>query len=43
MRKHDGGQQLATVVDVNTDIDKVTLEFMNVYAFNTKDEDGDQL
>ena len=43
MREHDGVQQLATMVDANTDIDKVTLEFMNVYAFNTEDEDSDQL
>ena len=54
VREHNGVQQRATVVDVDTDLDKVTLEFMNgskelldyhemINVFNAGDKDGDQL
>ena len=54
LRDHHGVQQRATVVDVNTDLDNVTLEFMNgskelldyhemINVFNACDKDGDQL
>ena len=54
VREHNGVQQRATVVDVDTDLDKLTLEFINgskalldyhemINVFNAQDKDGDQL
>ena len=54
VREHDGVHQRATVVDVNTDLDNVTLKYMKgsketlnynevIILFNARNEDGDQL
>ena len=54
MREDDEGHQQETPVDVSTDIDKVTLKFINlskeilyynyiIIVFNVQDEDVDQI